>query len=234
MTAQLKVLGVCGALRKASTNAGLIRCAAQAARSMNIDFTVADLSEVPMYSEDIEGDQAPAAVKTLKNQVAEADAVFFACPEYNYNMTPALKNALDWCSKNPGNLWKGKAAAIVGAGGGAGTARAQLSLRQSGVFLDLHFVNSPELCIKRFEDKCFDAETGDLQSEKHQERVKDMLQRLIELSSRLEAPLDVAASVGYTSTSSDPVLVAPRGPAHLTFPAGHQCPKAELVLAGGF
>merc|ERR1711988_2017042 len=66
---------------------------------------------------------------------------------------------------------------------------------------DLHFVNSPELCIKRFEDKCFDAQTGDLQSEKHQERVKDMLQRLIELTSRLEAPLDAAASGGYTSTS---------------------------------
>merc|ERR1711953_1378314 len=129
---------------------------------------MADIGALPLYNEDIEGDAAPEAVKTLKAQVAEADAMFFACPEYNYNMTPALKNALDWCSKDPSNLWKGKAAAIVGAGGGAGTARAQMSLRQSGIFLDLTFVNSPEVCIKRFEEKCFDDASGDLQGEKIQ------------------------------------------------------------------
>ncbi len=60
-------------------------------------------------------------------------------------MTAPLKNALDWASKHPKNLWAGKAGGIAGSGGGSGTARAQLALRQSGVFLDITFVNAPEV-----------------------------------------------------------------------------------------
>jgi len=66
-------------------------------------------------------------------------------------MTAALKNALDWPSHGT-NLWKGKVGAIVGAGGGAGTARSQLALRQTSVFLDITYVNSPEVVINRFAD----------------------------------------------------------------------------------
>ena len=46
-----------------------------------------------------------------------------------------LKNAIDWASRPP-NVWAGKAAAIVSAGGGFGGGRAQYHLRQIGVFLD--------------------------------------------------------------------------------------------------
>ena len=73
----------------------------------------------------------------------------------------------------------------MGAGGGSGTARAQLALRQSGVFLDLTFVNAPEVAIKRFEEQCFDEATGDLASDKWSERVKDLVDRLLRLEERL-------------------------------------------------
>ena len=36
--------------------------------------------------------------KMWKQEVQQVDAVFFACPEYNYSMPGALKNALDWPS----------------------------------------------------------------------------------------------------------------------------------------
>ena len=101
-------------------------------------------------------------------------------------MSGALKNALDWGSKFPKQYWKGKAAGIVGSGGGMGTARGQLALRQSGVFLDITFVNSPEVCIPRFADmSVFDAD-GNLVSEKWQERVADMLDRVVALANRLK------------------------------------------------
>merc|ERR1711879_134777 len=150
---------------------------------------IADISQLPLYNQDLDGDDAPEAVKVFKAQVKESDAFLFGCPEYNYNITPALKNALDWCSKHPDNAWKGKAAGIVGAGGGFGTNRAQMSLRQSGVLLDIHFINSPEVCIKRFEEKCFDDATGDLQSEKIQGRVKDMLERVVILAKKLNSKI---------------------------------------------
>lgn len=61
-----------------------------------------------------------------------------------------------------GNLWAGKAGAILSAGGGAGGARGQLALRQIGSFIDVTFLNAPEVAIKRFDEKCFDESTGDL------------------------------------------------------------------------
>ena len=62
-----------------------------------------------------------------------------------------------------------------------------------GVFLDLTFVNSPELCIKRFEEKCFDEATGDLTSEKWSSRVHDMVDRLVRLEALLHPKEATAA-----------------------------------------
>ena len=130
--------------------------------------------------------EAPEVAKAWKAAVQQADAIFFACPEYNYSMSGALKNALDWPSKFPSQLWKGKVAAIVGAGGGAGTARGQLALRQSGVFLDITFVNTPEVCIQRFSDAtAFDAD-GNLVSETWQERVENIFDRLVNLAVKMK------------------------------------------------
>jgi chromate reductase len=79
--------------------------------------------------------------------VAAADAVLFAAPEYNYSVSGALKNAVDWASRSP-NAWDGKPCAVMGAGGGQGASRAQYHLRQIGVYLNLHFVNKPEVQIQ--------------------------------------------------------------------------------------
>ncbi|MFQ8889983.1 MAG: NADPH-dependent FMN reductase [Bilophila wadsworthia] len=57
----------------------------------------------------------------LIRQVTEADALVLACPEYNYSIAPALKNALDWVSREPDCApFNGKPVAIMGAGGGWG------------------------------------------------------------------------------------------------------------------
>jgi chromate reductase, NAD(P)H dehydrogenase (quinone) len=61
-----------------------------------------------------------------------------------------LKNAIDWASRGQ-NCWADRAAAIVSAGGGFGGGRSQYHLRQVGVFLDLHFINKPELFVQAFQ-----------------------------------------------------------------------------------
>ena len=87
---------------------------------------------------------------------------------------PALKNALDWASREPDNrLLAGKAAAIMGAGGGMGTSRAQYHLRQVGVFLDLHFVNKPEVFVNAFSGVF--AADGALQDEKIRANIQAQL-----------------------------------------------------------
>jgi NAD(P)H-dependent FMN reductase len=96
----LKVLGICGSLRRQSTNMTLLRYA-QANAPAGMGISVADITAVPLYNQDVV--EKPAAVKTLLDQIEQADALLFACPEYNYSIAPALKNALDWASREPDN-----------------------------------------------------------------------------------------------------------------------------------
>lgn len=144
----MKVLAICGSLRRKSSNLGLIKYAVAHAPA-DMQITIADLSEVPLFNQDLT-DQ-PASVKKLMSQCGEADALLLACPEYNYSIAPALKNAIDWLSRAPNNsLLAGKPVAIMGAGGGMGTARAQYHLRQVCVYVDLHPLNKPEVFCNAF------------------------------------------------------------------------------------
>ena len=95
---ELKLLGICGSLRRQSTNSGLLR-AAMAELPEGVSMEIADLSEVPFYNVDLA--ERPAAVQRRMAQAAAADALVLACPEYNYSIAPALKNALDWISRDP-------------------------------------------------------------------------------------------------------------------------------------
>lgn len=93
----LTFVGISGSLRKASRNTGLLRCCA-AHLPQNVSLEIADISALPFYNADIE---KPAVVQRLIDQVSAADGLVLACPEYNYSLAPALKNALDWLSREP-------------------------------------------------------------------------------------------------------------------------------------
>jgi chromate reductase len=130
---------------------------------------------VPFYNADIT--VKPATVVTLLQQFAAADALLLVCPEYNYSMAPALKNALDWASREPDNaLISGKPAAIMGAAGGMGSSRAQHHLRQSAVFLNLHILNQPEVFANAF-SASFDGD-GNLVDAAIQEKIRKQLAAL--------------------------------------------------------
>lgn len=178
----MNILAICGSLRKKSTNMGLLRYA-QANAPEGSKITIADLSAVPFYNADIS--EKPAAVVTLLEQIGAADALIFGCPEYNYSIAPALKNALDWASREPDNaLLSGKAVALMGAGGGMGTSRAQYHLRQVCVFLNVHPLNKPEVFVNAFAGT-FDAD-GNLTDEKIQGNVKAQLVALVDWAKQLK------------------------------------------------
>lgn len=175
-----RVLGICGSLRKASKNMGLLRFV-QGAGIDGLELEIADLSEVPLYNQDIR--DRPAAVDRLVAQMASAEAFLFGCPEYNYSIAPALKNALDWGSREETSPFAGKAAAMLGAGGGMKTSRAQYHLRQVCVFLDLHVITKPEFFANAFAGAFDDA--GTLTDEALQGRAKSTVEALLALSARL-------------------------------------------------
>ncbi|KAJ8573066.1 hypothetical protein K7X08_009577 [Anisodus acutangulus] len=120
----IKVAGLCGSLREVSWHRGLLHAAMEICKDSikGIEF------------------------EKLKRLIVS----FFASPEYNYSVTAPLKNAIDWASRPP-NVWADKAAAIVSAGGNFGGGRSHYHLRQIGIFIDLHFINKPELFGWAFE-----------------------------------------------------------------------------------
>jgi len=175
---KLHLLGICGSLRQASHNRTLLKVAQQQLPE-GVTMSIADLSAVPFFNADLT--EKPAAVQQLLAEFGQADALVFACPEYNYSLAPALKNALDWASREANNaLLAGKAAAIMGAGGGMGTSRAQYHLRQVGVYLDLHFVNKPEVFVNAFAGTF--AADGQLQDERIRQLIGEQMQALVQLA----------------------------------------------------
>ena len=177
----LTFVGISGSLRHASRNSGLLRCCA-AHLPEGVRMEIANISALPFYNEDIE---KPQAAKDLIAQVTAADALVLACPEYNYSLAPALKNALDWVSREP-NLapLSGKAVCIVGAGGGMGTSRSQYHLRQVCVYLNLHVLNKPELFSNAF-TPCFD-DKGNVVDEALTKQTAEVMRALAQWTRQLK------------------------------------------------
>ena len=143
-----RFIGICGSLRKNSRNMGLLRAAAEA-MPQGSSLEIADITNIPFYREDM---PKPESVELLARQVREADGIVLAVAEYNYSYAPALKNALDWLSREKGELLAGKTCAMMGAAGGMGSSRAQYHLRQVCVYLDLRVLNKPEVFANAFSD----------------------------------------------------------------------------------
>lgn len=145
---RIKVVGFAGSLRHGSFNRGVIRAAAESAPS-GIRFEVFDLTDVPLYNQDVEDAGEPASVIALKRAISGADAMLVATPEYNHGIPGVLKNALDWASRpRATSPLRDKPVAVTGASTGTGsTARAQAQLREAFVFTGACVMPQPELLI---------------------------------------------------------------------------------------
>ena len=157
MSDTLTILGISGSLRKGSYNTAALH-AAQELLPAGVKLEIADISQLPLYNADLQAQGFPDAVNQLGIKIRAADALLFSSPEYNYSVSGVLKNAIDWVSRLDKQPFAGKPAAIIGASMGIlGTARAQYHLRQIGVFLDLRFINRPEVMIGKAQER-FDAD----------------------------------------------------------------------------
>jgi chromate reductase len=172
----VKVLGICGSLRQGSYNMMALKLAISL-KPADMTVEVADISQFPLYDEDVKAKGFPPPVEKFRQQIKAADALLFACPEYNYGMSGVLKNAIDWASRPPEQPFAGKPAAMLSAAAGmAGGARAQKQLRQAFVFLDVRPINKPEVLIGQAMNK-FDAQ-GNLNDEAAKGFIKDMMANL--------------------------------------------------------
>jgi chromate reductase, NAD(P)H dehydrogenase (quinone) len=148
----MRLLAISGSIRRKSYNSALLDSVA-ADTGRDVDFVFWNqLDRIPAYNEDAETRQ-PHSVALLKDEIARADAVVFATPEYNGSVPGALKNALDWVSRPlADNPLRDKPAAVIGASqGGFGATWAQAELRKILQTIGAR-VHSSELAVAHAQD----------------------------------------------------------------------------------
>jgi chromate reductase len=128
----MRILGIAGSLRRGSHNRRLLR-AAGAALPPGAELVEWDgLAGLPAFNEDQET-APPEVVREFLEEIASADALLIATPEYNASVPGALKNALDWASRPfPENVLRYKPSAVIGASTGLfGAVWAQAEVRKA-------------------------------------------------------------------------------------------------------
>jgi chromate reductase len=127
----VRILGIAGSLRRESYNARLIRAAADLLPPGATLDPWDGLGTLPHFNEDVELEQL-RAVAELRDALRSADGVLMATPEYNGSIPGALKNAVDWASRPPGDgALRGVPVAVIGASTGIfGAVWAQAELRK--------------------------------------------------------------------------------------------------------
>jgi chromate reductase, NAD(P)H dehydrogenase (quinone) len=127
-----RILGISGSLRRDSHNLRLLRAAA-ALLPPEAEFEIfSGLKAIPPFDEDDE-DFPAKAVSDWREQIARADALLFATPEYNSSIPGVLKNAIDWASRPVATgVLRNKPVAVIGASTGMfGAVWAQAELRKA-------------------------------------------------------------------------------------------------------
>lgn len=183
-----KILAVSGSLRKGSYNTAALRVAQEVAPA-GVTIEIADISDLPMYNDDIRNEAYPEPCKRLRAQIAAADAILFAIPEYNYAVSAPMKNAFDWVSRPPDQPLNNKAVALISASGGPlGGVRAQYAMRHMLISTNSFCVNAPQVVIGSAQQK-FDG-NGKFSDQMGRDLIKQLLENLVKLAKQLRAPVN--------------------------------------------
>lgn len=133
-----RVLCFSGSAKRSSFNQRLATAAARRAQEAGAEVTLLNLAdhEMPLFNEDLEAEHGdPPGALSFRTALEQHDAWIIACPEYNGSITPLLKNAIDWASRQRGDspplaAFRGKTCALLAASpGGLGGLRGLVHVR---------------------------------------------------------------------------------------------------------
>lgn len=148
----VRILAFSGSLREKSFNKKLLAIAAEGAKAAGAEVEIIDLKDfdAPVYNGDFEEQNGiPPQIHEFVKHVTAADGLLISSPEHNASITAALKNTIDWASRDRVGPEKQfcfhhKPIAILGASpGGHGASRGLESLKAilgnvGGDVLDTH------------------------------------------------------------------------------------------------
>jgi len=177
----MNVIAFSGSLRSGSWNTRLITeaVAGLTARGVTVDLWDFRAAKVPIYDPDTSDTSPAPQVLDFKARVAKSHGVLISAPEYNYSISGALKNLLDYTSRPPkDNPFRGKVVAQLGATPGpGGTLQGQIMLRHVMVGLMAHSLPGAFTISKAAE--AFD-EQGHLKDETQKKNLGALLDRFVD------------------------------------------------------
>lgn len=206
---QAHLVGISGSLRSASYNTALLRAAFENLPD-GVTASIAPLKGIPLFDQDEVSEHGKlASVNELRAAVAAADGIVFATPEYNWSVTGAMKNAIDWLSGGPDSPLDFKPAAIVGIGGGSGTARSQEHLRDILGHNSLCILADPQVMVSGLGQRFDGLQLADENVRSELGKMVDGLLRVVERS-RSRDRVEVHGSVLIVGAVEEHVSTAVR------------------------
>jgi len=188
-----KLLAFSGSARAGSFNKKLVTLAADAARAAGAEVTLLDFRELPLplYDGDLEEVKGlPDNAKKLKTLMREHDGFLISAPEYNSSITPLLKNAIDWASRQESDsepslvCYTGKTAALLSASpGGLGGIRGLVHVR--AILGNIGVYVLPDQVSISTAHEAFD-ESGKLKDPRKIKQVEKLASGLVELTRKLK------------------------------------------------
>jgi len=185
----VRIAGICGSLRTASYNRGLLRVAAERVPE-GASLEVVEIGALPLFNEDLEKPSWPQPVMEFRRALWRADAILFVTPEYNAGMPGVLKNAVDWASRFEGAnrsapegetrktpLQDTPVATMGATPGTLGTARSQTQLRASLLATHVRLMPAPECYVGQAKAKF---ENGELVDETSRAAVEAVVKGLLD------------------------------------------------------
>ncbi|HXS08112.1 MAG TPA: NAD(P)H-dependent oxidoreductase [Rhizomicrobium sp.] len=139
---------IIGSLRKESWTRKITQ-AAMALAPATLSCRLVEIADLALYNEDLDTGNPPAPWSQFRREIAKAEGILFATPEYNRSISGCLKNAIDVGSRPAGkNHWDGKPAAVISVTPyKLGAFGANLALRQCLIFTNLPVMQQPEAYI---------------------------------------------------------------------------------------
>ena len=201
MAKKPKILAFAGSLREHSYSKRVVKTAMKGAENAGAEVTYIDLRDYPMpiyNADDHEKDGFHVNAAKLQKLLSEHDGLLICSPEYNGSLSGALKNAIDWTSRQSDEfkmveVFKGKFAAIMTESPGVfGGLRCLGHLR---TVLSIMFVNvlPSEIAVGKVHTM-FDGDGDEMTDEKMKKILGDLGASLVDMLKKTHGEIEVVTS----------------------------------------
>ncbi len=144
---------IVGSLRKESYSKKIAKNLIELAPE-GYELEIVPIGDLPLYNEDIEGENAPEAYQAFRSKMKEKQGFIFVTPEYNRSMPGCLKNAMDVGSRPKGqSIWAGKPGMVISLSqGNMSGFGANHHLRQVLVNVNVPTMPQPEIYLAKVQE----------------------------------------------------------------------------------